>query len=167
MVTITRTFGFDAGHRVLGHEGKCASLHGHRYTAEVTCSAAGLDQLGRVIDFSKVKEVVGGWLDSHWDHTMILHHMDPMTQAYRTNSREVREALFGPRTPFIMDCNPTAENMAVLLLSVANDLLKPFGIRVVHIKLYETPNCWACTDALGALAVLPRQVVEDKEVARG
>src|SRR5262249_14498003 len=54
-VTCTRLLQFDAGHRVYQHEGKCANLHGHRYTAEITAQAEALDKIGRVIDFSVLK----------------------------------------------------------------------------------------------------------------
>lgn len=138
-ISITRLFGFDYGHRVLGHEGKCASLHGHRGTAEVTCTADRLDSLGRVIDFSKIKELVGGWIDEHWDHTMILHCDDPLL-SYSVKNDNV----FGPKRPFDMGLgNPTAENLASLLLETANDLLEPYGIRAVQVRFWETPNCFA------------------------
>lgn len=51
MITVTRVLEFDAGHRVVNHESKCATLHGHRYKVEIVAAAPGLDSLGRVIDF--------------------------------------------------------------------------------------------------------------------
>lgn len=141
---ITRKLEFDAGHRVLGHEGKCATPHGHRYVAELTVSADALDSLGRVIDFSVIKTLVGGWIDANWDHTMILHPDDPLLQYC---------GLIGPRPPYVIprrddgpfqsDGNPTAENMSKYLFGVAGELLRPHGIRVEAVRLYETPNCWA------------------------
>jgi len=68
MIRITRKIEFDSGHRVLGHEGKCAHLHGHRYVAEITVESAGLDSLGRVVDFSVIKEKVGKWVDENWEY---------------------------------------------------------------------------------------------------
>lgn len=134
---ITRRVEFDAGHRVLGHEGKCATPHGHRYVAELTVSAGALDSLGRVIDFSVIKTLVGGWIDANWDHTMILHPDDPLLQ---------HRELIGPRSPYVIprtDANPTAENMVKYLFGIASELLRPHGIRVDAVRLYETPNCWA------------------------
>ena len=55
MPTITKKLEFDYGHRVLGHEGKCRHLHGHRGVAEVTVYAPSLDNLGRVVDFGAIK----------------------------------------------------------------------------------------------------------------
>lgn len=142
-VTITRIFGFDSGHRVLGHESKCAHLHGHRYTAEVTVAATELDSLGRVIDFSKVKEVVGGWIDEHWDHNMILHPNDPLRRLVCELPLLQADKITGAKPFFVLDCNPTAENLSRYLFRIARDLLDPYDIAVVKIRLYETPNCWA------------------------
>lgn len=158
MPRITRKFEFDAGHRIVGHESKCANLHGHRYTAEVTIDSTELDKLGRVIDFGVVKEVIGGWIDNNWDHNMILHPDDPLILEVfqhpivgvgdrhpivgdRRNEHVLR--LFG-KTPFLMpDNNPTAENMAAVLFHVSTQLLHSYGLHVHKIRLYETPNCWA------------------------
>lgn len=132
--SITRRLEFDAGHRVLGHEGKCASLHGHRYVVEVTASAPDLDGLGRVIDFSIIKERVGGWIDSFLDHNLLLHPADQMV---------CQAGLIG-REPFIMPYdapNPTAENIAAVIFARACGRLPE--LTVERVRVYETPNCWA------------------------
>ena len=43
------------GHRVVGHEGKCKNLHGHNYRFTFYCESEELDSIGRVIDFSCIK----------------------------------------------------------------------------------------------------------------
>ena len=135
---ITRKIEFDAGHRLVGHESKCANLHGHRYVAEITVSAAALDSVGRVIDFSKIKELVGGWIDLYWDHNMLFNKNDPILDVM-----DQQDPLYGKKKPYLMSENPTAENMARVLLGIAQELLEPHGIAVDRIRLYETPNCWA------------------------
>ena len=77
MITVTRRLEWDAMHRIPLHESKCKAFHGHRYVAEITCTAEGLDQLGRVIDFGVIKGIVGRWIDERWDHTAILMRNDP------------------------------------------------------------------------------------------
>ncbi len=143
---ITRKLEFDAGHRVLHHEGKCKNLHGHRYVVELTVSAEKSDSLGRVIDFGVLKKVVGGWIDENLDHNMILHPGDALLRmgADAEESRTEAIALIG-REPFIMspDTNPTAENIVEMIAENAIELLKPWEISVVRVRLYETPNCWA------------------------
>lgn len=150
MITITRKIEFDAGHRVLGHEGKCANLHGHRYVAEITVSALGLDPLGRVVDFSVVKELIGGWVDQHWDHNIILNDNDPLL-ACQGNDQPIQgeplvlaEDVFGVKDPYVIaGNNPTAEVMAEILFLKARSLLVETGLNVDRVRLYETPNCWA------------------------
>ncbi len=75
MPECTRRLQFCCGHRVMRHESKCAHLHGHNYVAFFTASAQ-LDDVGRVIDFSVIKERVGGWIDEFWDHGFVLNEED-------------------------------------------------------------------------------------------
>ena len=76
VTTATRRVQFCAGHRVMGHENKCAHLHGHNYVALITARADKLDSVGRVIDFSVIKQRVGGWIEQHWDHGFIIARND-------------------------------------------------------------------------------------------
>jgi len=138
MHTIVRRLEWDAAHRVLRHESKCSTLHGHRYVAEIECTAAKLDPVGRVIDFGAVKEVVGAWIDENWDHTTLINQED-----YALRSFCEREARDNKRKPFIFTGEPTAENIAKKLHAVASTLLENQGIEVVSVTVWETPNCRA------------------------
>lgn len=155
MATITRRFEFDSGHRIVGHESKCSHLHGHRYRAEVTIDAPALDELGRVIDFGVVKEIIGTWIDDNWDHNMLLHEGDPLLKAVMMLDEHVshetlpswEETILG-RQPYIMPDarNPTAENIAAVLRQRSQELLHEAGMHdllVTRVRVYETPNCWA------------------------
>jgi 6-pyruvoyltetrahydropterin/6-carboxytetrahydropterin synthase len=126
-------------HRVPRHEGKCRAYHGHRYVAEIHCAAGELDSAGRVVDFGVIKELVGGWIDSHWDHTAILMRgdTDPACQAVATSN-----AAFG-RPVYWLDEAPTAENLVAELARISGRLLESSGVKVVRIRLWETPNCAA------------------------
>lgn len=137
----TRAFIFDAGHRVVGHKGKCRHLHGHTYKAEVTCVAPFTDKLGMVIDFSEIKSRVGGWIEQVLDHNLVLNPRDPFFAAPLT----VQHSLHG-RIPFVMPAdfpNPTAENIARVILEKACEILAPVGIVCNVVKLWETPSCHA------------------------
>jgi 6-pyruvoyltetrahydropterin/6-carboxytetrahydropterin synthase len=130
-----RIIKFDAGHRVVNHESKCRTLHGHEYKAEIYAKADRLDALGRVIDFSVIKEKIGSWIDLNWDHNLIIWRNDP-------NLPHI-ERCEGHKKPFIADFNPTVENMAAYLLQAANDsLLAGAGVRITKIRLWETSNCY-------------------------
>ncbi len=136
MITIFRRLEWDAMHRIPRHESKCAAWHGHRYVAEIGCAAPELDALGRVIDFGVVKERVGGWIDAHWDHTAILMRGDPDPAAPVIAASNAAAG----RPVYWMDCHPTAENIVAELARVAQGLLEDAGVRVVEIRLWETPN---------------------------
>ena len=66
------------GHRVVNHESKCRHLHGHNYRFYFVIEAIeGLDDIGRVLDFSVIKETLCQWLETHWDHKFLLFVEDP------------------------------------------------------------------------------------------
>lgn len=154
MPEITRRLEFDAGHRVLKHESKCANLHGHRYAIEITLHKPGLDSIGRVLDFGEIKRILQQWIDDNWDHNILLHPEDPLTRLWMefedSDENPSAEAMlahsvFNGKKPYIMkNGNPTAEIMAYEFLHVAKHLLSEFHtVAVQRVRLYETPNCWA------------------------
>ncbi len=148
MPTIMRKFSFDYGHRVLKHESKCKHLHGHLGIAEVSVWAPALDSLGRVIDFSVLKNLIGSWIDNNWDHNILLHKDDPLLEAadildtLDDGYREIGEGIFAGKSPYITESNPTAENLAKELYCVCRALL-PEPLKVTHVRFWETPNCCA------------------------
>lgn len=135
-ITCTRRIQFCAGHRVHNHESKCRNLHGHNYVAYFEASCVDLDDLGRVIDFSVLKERIGGWIDNNWDHGFL----------YWSQDREAFNAIHsitGQKT-YCMPTNPTAENMADYLLTVVcPDMLWGTGVKVTKVTVWETENCYA------------------------
>lgn len=137
---ITRRIEWDAAHRITRHESKCASLHGHRYVAEIVVSAPQLDDAGRVIDFGVIKEKVGGWVDNNWDHTTLANYEDAPLRALLEQERAQ-----GKRPPFYFDCEPTAENIAKRLFEEAEELLGAVqpALRMEEVRVWETPNCSA------------------------
>lgn len=134
-IEAVRKIHFSSGHRVYGHESKCANVHGHNYVLWVHASAKELDDLGRVIDFSVLKEKVDTWVQLHWDHTFLAFEKDTELLAL--------EPLIQKNKPwFICPFNPTAENMAKYLLQeIIPALLADSGVLVTKLVLYETENC--------------------------
>ncbi|HRD55799.1 MAG TPA: 6-carboxytetrahydropterin synthase [Parachlamydiaceae bacterium] len=136
-IKCVRKICFSSGHRVFGHEGPCKNPHGHNYSAHIFAESNGLDQLGRVIDFSVLKEKIGGWINRYFDHTFLVYEKDEeMIQALKMVKTD--------KEPFICPFNPTAENIAnYLLLVVAPKELEGHNVKVTKIVLYETENCYA------------------------
>lgn len=131
-----RILEFDSAHRVHNHESKCGTMHGHRYKVEAHAEAPNLDSVGRVIDFSVIKEKLGKWLDLYWDHTTIVWDQDMTT----VTALEMMPSFKGP---FIASFNPTAENMAQYLIdTICPVLFLGTGVEITKIVLWETPNCF-------------------------
>lgn len=132
-----RRIQFCAGHRVHRHESKCSNPHGHNYVAFFHAEADELDEIGRVIDFSVLKDRLGGWIDENWDHGFLYWSEDiDMRFALNQFTQDVKT--------FTMPSNPTAENMADYLLRVVGpQQLKGTGVRLVKVVLWETENCFA------------------------
>ncbi|MBN2218198.1 MAG: 6-carboxytetrahydropterin synthase [Pirellulales bacterium] len=129
MFQVTREINFCYGHRLLDYEGKCSRLHGHNGHVLITLEASGLDGQGMVVDFSEIKRVVQGWVDEELDHRMILRRDDPAVAVLT----KLGEPLF------LMDVNPTAENLARLI----HDHARSRGFPVVEVQFWETPYCRA------------------------
>ncbi len=135
-ITCTRRIEFDAAHRVMRHESKCKYVHGHRYVVEASFTADNLDDRGRVIDFGVVKEVLGSWIDDHWDHTAILHEDDkPLGDMLEQSTGQ---------TVYYLPYNPTAENIARYLLeTICPKLFADKDVCCAAVRIWETPNCHA------------------------
>lgn len=135
MITATRWHDISCGHRVAGHESKCAHLHGHNYRIHFTVEAAGLDHVGRVLDFSVIKTRLCMWVEEHWDHRFLLWEQDPMLPALRAVDGHGVVAV-----PF----NPTAERMAEHLVNVVGPaVLEGTACRLVLVRIEETARCSA------------------------
>jgi 6-pyruvoyltetrahydropterin/6-carboxytetrahydropterin synthase len=122
------------------HESKCKHLHGHRYVIEATFEATALDALDRVIDFGVIKERLGHWVDTHWDHATILNVKDAAL------GEAIAAQTF--QKIYYLNGNPTAEKMAEYLFSeICPSLFAGSDVRCVRLRLYETPNCYADVEA--------------------
>ena len=136
MIECTRRIKFDAGHRVHLHESKCRNAHGHQYIVFIYATAENLDKLGRVIDFSVLKDKFQGWIDDNWDHGFIYYEKD----------REMEAALnmIKGQKKFALPYTPTAENIAIYLHSVVSvEQMKDTGILISKVEVWETENAFA------------------------
>jgi 6-pyruvoyltetrahydropterin/6-carboxytetrahydropterin synthase len=135
MIIAERYHDISAGHRVVGHESHCKNLHGHNYRFRLMCTADDqLDDLGRVIDFSEIKNRVCSWLDAQWDHKFLVWEEDPLRAALlKIDSMVVT-------VPF----NPTAENLAKYLVEeIGPNVLEGTGVFLLSCVVEETRKCCA------------------------
>lgn len=123
-----------AGHRVHGHESKCAHLHGHNYRVHFTVEAP-QDALGRVMDFSVIKEKLCMWLEDNWDHKFLVWQNDPALPLL---------AMIDMQGVVPVPFNPSAENMAAHLVStIGPQQLAGTGVTLVTVLIEETAKCFA------------------------
>jgi 6-pyruvoyltetrahydropterin/6-carboxytetrahydropterin synthase len=124
MYRVSKEVHFCYGHRLLNYDGKCRFLHGHNGKAVIVLEAPELDPLGMVVDFTRIKQVVQAWVDQTLDHKMLLHKDDPVIP----HLTQMGEPFF------VMDVNPTAENIARLIY----DYAQAQGLPVVEVSLWES-----------------------------
>lgn len=129
MFDVVKQLAFCYGHRLLDYDGKCAHPHGHNGLVEVKFSSKKLDRRGMVIDFGDIKKALKNFLDEELDHRMLLRQDDPLVKVLQ----EMNEPLF------LMDENPTAENIAKVIFQYATQQ----GLPIVSVKLWETPSSYA------------------------
>lgn len=115
---------FAAAHLIRNYPGDCARLHGHTWFVEVGIYGEELDDLGMLIDFSKLKQIVRSYLKK-LDHQLI------------NDLPEFREG----------ELNPTAENLAFYLYHQISQVIKKEWpdkkIALGWVKVWESPTAWA------------------------
>lgn len=133
-VSVCKMFTFDAAHQLVGHNGKCANVHGHTYKLEVvlkgkTVKEAGVSDEGFLMDFSDLKKIVKERIIDPLDHAFLAMGNEAVLETLQRTNAKV--ALLGFRT--------TAENLS----SYICHQLKSAGLPVYSVKLWETPTAWA------------------------
>ena len=129
MYRVTREIAFCYGHRLINYVGKCQHLHGHNGRAVIVLEAESLDSRGMLVDFVEIKQKVQRWIDENLDHNMLLCRDDPILPVLVERGERV----------FVMEANPTAENIARLIYERTTDE----GLPVVEVILWETDKCYA------------------------
>lgn len=82
-----------------------------------------------VMDFGDIKQGIRSWIDDHLDHRMILRRDDPVVPYLEQMGEPM----------YLLEVNPTAENLAKLIF----DYALAQGYPVDEVRLWETPNCFA------------------------
>lgn len=144
--TAERYHDISCGHRVYGHEGHCQHLHGHNYRIHFICEPAKLndtkdqlftelDSVGRVIDFSVIKEKLCMWVECNWDHKFLVWGGDPLWPILIEKD---------PNGVVQVPFNPTAENIAEHLVTfVGPHQLRGTGVVLRKVIVEETAKCSA------------------------
>src|SRR4029078_6363781 len=129
MYSVTKRIEFCSGHRLLDYDGVCKHPHGHNATAEIEVRTGTLDNRNMVCDFSDIKRIVKGWIDSELDHKILLRHDDPLVAPLKQLGEPV----------YLLDSNPTVERIARLIFYPA----VAHGLPVARVTVWETPTSFA------------------------
>jgi 6-pyruvoyltetrahydropterin/6-carboxytetrahydropterin synthase len=132
MYILTTKAKFDSAHFLKGYDGKCANLHGHRWTVSVDVGSETLQEegpfRGMVVDFGKLKDDLKEETDK-MDHALIVE-----TGSLKPETVEAMES-----ENFRLVCfegRPTAENLAKYFY----DVMKQKGYHVIKVSVFETPE---------------------------
>jgi 6-pyruvoyltetrahydropterin/6-carboxytetrahydropterin synthase len=106
---------FSSGHALRGYKGKCENVHGHNYRVQVSLEGPELDNIGLLVDFTHLKQIVREII-KRLDHQFI-NDLEPFTMV-----------------------NPSAENLAKYFYDEVSAQLKtlPAGARVTETIIWET-----------------------------
>ena len=108
---------FDAAHQLVGYEGRCCQLHGHRWEVEVALSGTRLDKQNILVDFGVIKK----WMERTYED-LFDHHF--LNETLKTGC-------------------PTAEFIAKWLSDAVTDYVKCNlkYLEVESVTVWESPEC--------------------------
>jgi 6-pyruvoyltetrahydropterin/6-carboxytetrahydropterin synthase len=115
MFEISITDEFSSAHNLRGYKGKCESLHGHNWQIEVVVCSEKLDDIGMVIDFKKLKEIVNRIIKD-LDHRYLN------------------------KLAYFKKVNPTSENIAKYIFNKINLLIKKEAVVLKSVSVWENRN---------------------------
>ena len=138
-IRLTKEFGFECSHALLGYDGLCKNIHGHSYKLFVTVIGRPIDddknpKNGMVMDFGDLKRIVKSEIVDVYDHSFVVNekaNIEPLKQLTEMFDRHI-----------ICNYQPTCENMV-------SDFAKkiiiklPENVKLHSIKLHETASSYA------------------------
>jgi len=119
---LSRTFTFDAAHKLPNYEGKCKYLHGHTWKVRYVIEGPKNKKTGMIIDFLELKINIEQKIMEKLDHTYLNDKFD----------------------------NPTAENIVEWMFEFIVKLLQnKENIALIYVEVWESPDSSAiltCSD---------------------
>ena len=106
---------FDAAHFLRGYQGKCESVHGHRFRVVVKVKSSVVNEIGIAYDFVELKGHLRDIL-SRFDHTC-LNDIPPFDKI-----------------------NPSSENIATTIYNELQPRLAAAPVAVSCVEVWESPQ---------------------------
>lgn len=148
MITVTKQYRTETGHRLTNYNGKCAHLHGHSYLWELTVyhCTRGAPANGMVVDFKDVKRAMKDVLEP-LDHALVLGPDDPLWHLAEASGSPLTDTLRAtnghPPRLFEWHDNPTAESFAQWAVEQFRAWFDRRDIVVDRVRVWETATSFA------------------------
>lgn len=100
-----------------------------------------ISEHGMIMDFSDVKRIARRAIVDVWDHAFLVYERDRVVLDFLQSLPEHKTV--------VMQQVPTVENMAAAAFRILQSEYQDIygnNLKLVRVRLYETPNSWA--DAL-------------------
>ena len=134
MFTLKSEIGLDIAHYLVGYDGECKNIHGHRYRLIIKVAADKLHRTGQlrgmVDDFGNIKDVLKK-ISDQFDHKLLLED----------NAEGQKIAKFFKENKFNFDVLMVPYRTTVE--EISRDIyrkIKSYGVNVVEVEMYETPT---------------------------
>jgi len=109
---------FCGAHNLKGYRGRCEGLHGHNWKVEVKFEKDRVDNIGLVVDFKILKK-------------RLKDILDELDHAYLNKLRAFKGR------------NPSAENIAKYIYDKLSSSVRPKGLLVKSVSVWESDNSCA------------------------
>lgn len=144
MAAISFKHEIQIAHRLYTVPGKCQNIHGHSMVVEIRLWAPVIDGLIGSWDFHDIKSTVRHYLDTYYDHHLLLNEKDPWAEELTRNiwidaGRDLaqrKERLPGLVT--FEEGDPTTENIAERIWKWASQEFDTAD--QVQVTVQETSN---------------------------
>ena len=135
-IRVSKEFAFETAHALDMHDSKCRNIHGHSYKLTVTVLGEiktdnSQSDVGMVIDFTDLKNIVKKEVVDKLDHALILKSDSRFRGIEKNNDKTI-----------YVDYHPTCENLLTEIVSLISNKL-PKGVKLVYAKMNETANSYS------------------------
>ena len=134
MFTLKSEIGMDIAHYLVGYDGKCKNIHGHRYRLIVKVSAQELQVKGQlrgmVDDFGNIKGALKK-ISDQFDHKLLLEDNE--------DGRKVAEFFTKNEFGFEVVLVPYRTTVEEMSRDIYRRI-KSHGVNVTEVEMYETPT---------------------------
>lgn len=145
-VCVVKEFKWDMAHMLAEHNGLCKNVHGHSYKLQVKVTRKSNELIentrhsdGMVIDFKDLKDIVEKNIIDPLDHAFMY-----WTKSSDQVEHQIADVLIMNKRKVVkVNYRPTAEEMARDFFIRLTDELNNYDIKLVSVKVWETPTSFA------------------------